>query len=415
MDDRCIVNFFNRENQRHYRFLAQSQSHSFQKELEIYKNIFIANYNCSKAYYSQCSEKCENKTICRQLSEGLMSIEEEKIISFFDNIIKAYELWVDAEWSKALDVFSDLLKSYQLLDSVYVSAAYDVCFRGRKNTSVLESKDMFHIPFDKRYLIENQRFSISGQPLLYLGLSVKNVLVELDINDDENLDDLKLSYVLFNEKLRLYNLKVDNELMSDSLLNIMSRQTVDYEKLFFNGILASICSFEKLQEFKRYNFHEEYVVPQLLAQSLKAEGFDGIRYETTKLWDENNSNMKCFSDNIALFTHKTGDIYDEGLWDNLNISTPITYNRMIKLGLADLNRVLNKIKELDKDENCETYEKAKKIHDIFIAESTRTTIKGMPYLETNAGIAHNNLIYIVLNAFLHNMVGGKHDSKKNTD
>ena len=32
--------------------------------------------------------------------------------------------------------------------------------------------DLFHIPYSERYLVKNERFSISGQPCLYLATSL---------------------------------------------------------------------------------------------------------------------------------------------------------------------------------------------------------------------------------------------------
>ena len=46
---------------------------------------------------------------------------------------------------------------------------------------------MFHIPFNKRYLIGNQRYSLTGQPMLYIGSSVIDVAKEIDVKDINNL------------------------------------------------------------------------------------------------------------------------------------------------------------------------------------------------------------------------------------
>ena len=38
---------------------------------------------------------------------------------------------------------------------------------------------MFHIPFTKRNLIKNQRYSLIGRPMLYLGFTPKYIFKEL--------------------------------------------------------------------------------------------------------------------------------------------------------------------------------------------------------------------------------------------
>lgn len=67
---------------------------------------------------------------------------------------------------------------------------------------------MFHIPFNKRYLIGNQRYSLTGQPLLYLGFSILDVLAELNCDLNE-FDKVKLCTYKPNENFRVFDLRND--------------------------------------------------------------------------------------------------------------------------------------------------------------------------------------------------------------
>ena len=64
---------------------------------------------------------------------------------------------------------------------------------------------MFHIPYDKRYLVDNQRFGLSGYPLLYLNNSIDGIVKELDITED-NFNDFVFSSFYFNNKAIIYSL-----------------------------------------------------------------------------------------------------------------------------------------------------------------------------------------------------------------
>lgn len=58
-------------------------------------------------------------------------------------------------------------------------------YKARKSESnyPFSNDEMFHIPYDKRYKIGNQRFSISGMPCLYLGASSYVCWEELERTD----------------------------------------------------------------------------------------------------------------------------------------------------------------------------------------------------------------------------------------
>ncbi|MBG7610701.1 hypothetical protein IU405_00375, partial [Polaribacter sp. BAL334] len=66
----------------------------------------------------------------------------------------------------------------------------DYVYRIRTNDSTYNSgftaKDLFHIPYEKRHLIGNNRFSLSGFPCLYFGNKVYCCWEELNRPKIEN-------------------------------------------------------------------------------------------------------------------------------------------------------------------------------------------------------------------------------------
>ena len=63
----------------------------------------------------------------------------------------------------------------------------NIMFRARKigdyqNDDV---NQLFHIPFDQRYLASSQRFSVAGQPMVYTAESLSLALSEIKSNEND--------------------------------------------------------------------------------------------------------------------------------------------------------------------------------------------------------------------------------------
>ncbi len=146
----------------------------------------------------------------------------------------------------------------------------------------MSSASMFHIPYSKRGLVSNQRYSINGHPILYLGKSIDVCIKELNLQSDENVFVSKFEFQNKNEnkhKLILLDLRIpniNNRLGNEELL-----------KLLFAFPLIAICSFRV--KSSNASFKEEYIFPQLMLQfvrSFKVEKivkYDGIIYTSTKI------------------------------------------------------------------------------------------------------------------------------------
>ena len=95
----------------------------------------------------------------------------------------------------------------------------NLLFRAREK-GVYGVNDFFHIPFNKRDLVSNNRFSISGQPMLYLGYSILTLEKELNIQIDN------LSIAAFLPKYSTYYpLKINeigNEIFSEMVNSLLA-------------------------------------------------------------------------------------------------------------------------------------------------------------------------------------------------
>lgn len=150
--------------------------------------------------------------------------------------------------------------------------------------------DMFHIPFEYRGTVGNQRFSIDGFPCLYLGSSAYVCWEELGrpafgdafisrfqlLTKHPNILDLTFSP---NEAKRAITGFKEGDPWQEWCL----RRVVDKVVLYPLIACCSIVSNESSHVFK-----EEYIIPQLLLEWVRnTSGINGIEYSSLALPDYN--------------------------------------------------------------------------------------------------------------------------------
>lgn len=259
---------------------------------------------------------------------------------------------------------------------------------------------MFHIPFNKRYLINNQRYSLTGQPLIYIGSSIIDVMEELDV---EKVEELKISAVQIHEGIKLYDLRNNiyeelNKVQTQMMLGVT--ENTFKETFLYRVILASVCSFQKRQELKNYSFCEEYVLPQILAQIVKNNEYEGIIYYSTKRYDKLKLETKdlSYKENIALFTMTNADhVYDRDLFNRLKISVPIDKSKIEKISFKDIEEAK---KEIGKTKSLEKISQAETMISSFKRIYEKLEIDGKNYCDTEAGQLHMYHLFATLNQIL---------------
>ncbi|MBR5907048.1 MAG: hypothetical protein IKZ50_01480 [Bacteroidales bacterium] len=156
-------------------------------------------------------------------------------------------------------------------------------YKARKGESLylFSENEMFHIPFDHRDLIGNQRYSISGIPCLYLGSSSYICWEELG-----RVDFDMCNYCGYTNALPI--------MVFDLSLPLSISSLADIKRVCI--ILACSLSAKRDALFK-----EEYILPQNIFQVLilrrhyKHKGFC-IRYISTHLL---NGDADCFKCNFS--------------------------------------------------------------------------------------------------------------------
>lgn len=239
--------------------------------------------------------------------------------------------------------------------------------RVSKDKKYFSSKDMLHIPFDRRGLISNQRFSMDGVPCMYLSTSSYCCWKELDMPDD---NDLYLSHIYLDKKVKLFNLAVNlaflknNSTPADWGDGLFDFNQEDFISSYFKGWLLSLaCSFSVKEENRI--FKSEYIIPQLVMYALKKNNIDGVIYYSHKFGEEFSHKWFCPKNlNIAIMSEYDPDDSKSkvSLSDKVDITDAINYSEFKQLNSKACNEISRR---------------ARKSKDVLSSKQNRVPIAGM--------------------------------------
>lgn len=343
----CIICFLKDNYQYRLRKSAMLRSDRMEHTIDRYKYEFIDQFVKNKNNLCELHNNEKN----RKIDKILMTINSKSIFEFFSMLREVYIYWIDAQICNSIDKLNKLLTIYNLLDCENKIQATTL-FRGRKSKEFISHWDMFHIPFNKRYLIQNQRYSLTGQPILYLSTSPYSVIREL-----EDVEDIRISTFRIGElvSFKIYdNINNFNDIVFENNEEFTATESADFmlntdiinnvEKIlsyFFQMILASCCSFERREDTRKSSFSEEYVLSQVLTLVLKQLGFNGVKYISTKYYTDSSivnlrNLVNTLYSNICIFTNYTEgqseevkNVYDRKLYNNFILSNPHKYSQDI--------------------------------------------------------------------------------------
>ncbi len=348
----CMLCLIEEHVQENLRNLSHLQEDRFEKVIEAYKINFISEF-----FLTKDENLCEKHRDFENFKKILCSINIKKVEVFFDTIKAVYIDWINGCGEKSIAQLADLMDEHRILDSKF-DISKELLFRGRVvRNDILSNYDMFHIPFHKRYLISNQRFSLTGQPILYFGYNLHDIVRELRINSD-NLEDVYVSLFTFkkNEPFDVFDLRNNFSLYFSEIIetsNFIEEPSIvenlsndQFIRSFYTSLLSSLCLFKKRHEKNSFTFCEEYVLPQLVSQVVKGKNLNGIIYPSTKLSTTNSADNTTFSsrskyrENIAIFTNFNPERhYDVDLFEKFNISIPRSINNSEKIDLDKLEKL----------------------------------------------------------------------------
>lgn len=210
---------------------------------------------------------------------------------------------------------------------------------GLAAAGALKKKDIFHVPFENRNLVSNQRYSIAGLPCLYLGSSTWICWEELDRPD---LNGCIFSKFKFAEKTKILDFQLPPANAWKIYTNVRglshSGQTpprIDELQARYNETFVvsqilywPLIAASSIRVDSRVGaFFPQYIIPQLILQWVtKERKVDGIRYFSTRTATQMN-----FYVNVN-YVFPTRDIKPNGRCSTLrrkvHLMTPVLWAMM---------------------------------------------------------------------------------------
>jgi hypothetical protein len=235
----------------------------------------------------------------------------------------------------------DKSKNYFMLEKIDKNTGINL-YRGRVglHNEEFEKKDLFHVPFNKRYFADTSRFSVHGQPYLYLGQSIYVIWEEMK---RPKLDDLFISRFTIEEPLTVLDLTCNYK---DCVCRCNTAEVCDKFKSIYTELLRIACSIRVKSKDDR-KFKSEYVIPQLLMQLISLNSnIDGIKYYSENFMYESSNifinyafpakvNSEEFKNSLEKGKFKNDkDNFSIKLVGNFNLSEPIN------LGLLNIDKTI---------------------------------------------------------------------------
>lgn len=330
----CILCFLDEINHFKWRAEAQKEGQSNLQHVRNYHKILLEKID-SIAPISDCPYHNQvHGEMAQFWNEKYKEIPLKVLVSDFLNEIELiYEKWNNGYVVEATQLMESII-TFLRKENISASIPH-ILFRNRierPDEKIIDKNELWHIPFYKRSLVKNYRYSISGRPMLYLGSSVYDVVQETRPSDElkkpmssEQKERNKLSLFVLNksklgngQKLKIFDLT--NPFTRLNLaMNVLANSNVNINGRLFNDdlemigykvrtfMLMSCCSFPTTNSDSC--FYEEYVISQLLTEVLYKRGFSAIKYSSVRINPGLLKNPKydiwhnnCLRENYIFFT-----------------------------------------------------------------------------------------------------------------
>lgn len=258
----------------------------------------------------------------RELNRGNLSIIWNELIG----VINQYLSGCQAEaFETFYNLFKENVESLRLETIQKETPLYRMRVGNNGYEEFTSQEEMFHIPFQLNHKVGNERYSMSGFPSLYLGSSV---------------------YVCWEEMRRpdidYANFALFKTITSVKVVDLSKKDHYHFTSERFADCLELACSIPV--QFPNDPFKPEYIIPQLLLQSLirynrdidNGEKLEGIKYTSThindsKLWinyPKNRKKRKMFFNYVfPAFSRKETGLSAE-LTNIFQFCNSITYNKL---------------------------------------------------------------------------------------
>lgn len=247
--------------------------------------------------------------VMRQAQNANADDESLQIIAdFTTQILASLDSYYKADIAESNNIVFELVKEIGdnpfAVNSVTNSDAFPgnksnelQFFRSRLGTPnrAFTAKDMLHLPNSMRAKSGNYRFSIPGNPSMYLANSSYGCWIEMGCPAEI---DFNVSPILLEGNQRVFNLAVS--IRDFRCLNEFEKDRVHcWLKLYLLAIATSYVIKEESRTFR-----SEYIISQSLMMACKKMKYDGIAYYSRRV---DNEVFALCAINLALFVDYVGE------------------------------------------------------------------------------------------------------------
>lgn len=249
----------------------------------------------------------------------------EIIDAFSSKILNSLDLYYKADIAESNNIILELVRDIGdnpfAVNSVINSDAFPGMkdnelqfFRSRLGTpnKAFTAKDMLHLPNSMRSKSGNYRFSIPGNPSMYLANSSYGCWIETGCPAEI---DFNVSPILLEGNQRIFNLAIS--IRDFRCLDEFEKERVHcWLKLY----LLTIATCYVVKEENR-TFKSEYIISQSLMMACKKMKYDGIAYYSRRV---DNEVFALCAINLALFVDYDGKY--SGMIKHMKIDDAFNYS-----------------------------------------------------------------------------------------
>ena len=263
--------------------------------------------------------------VMKQAKNANADDESLKIIDIFSaKILKSIDLYYKADIAESNNIILELVKEIGdnsfAVNSILNSDAFPGVksnelqfFRSRLGppNKTFTAKDMLHLPNSLRSKSGNYRFSIPGNPSMYLANSSYGCWIETGCPAEI---DFNVSPILLEGNQKIFNLAIS--IRDFRCLNEFEKERVHcWLKLY----LLTIATCYVIKEENR-TFRSEYIISQSLMMACKKMKYDGIAYYSRRV---DNEMFALCAINLVLFVDYVGEY--SGMIKHMKIDDAFNY------------------------------------------------------------------------------------------
>lgn len=316
--------------------------------------------------------------ILKELADSTTTISNDFPTSFYENLKKNILPQIKEQCQLILEIleldhkhqhlvkrerFNVLMKLLEQNGALRILAIKEeaIMVRIRQGNGPFDRKDLFHIPFSQRQYASSQRFSIPGDPCLYLSVYTGIRLFADDMLELSWIESgmPKVFYAcLYETQEELFFLHLAKK--GSTYLQEYDNAKTDAEKtdrqkaisqylLTLPLRIACFISIEDKFSKKNVSYYEEYALPQLLMEWIQQSSrFDGLAYQSASSMQEARKH-NSFNVAIPIKNIDPIDGYDIRLKKIFKLSRPEKIDILdnIQKGENEINEALKYMKRLE--------------------------------------------------------------------